>query len=205
MLTRAAVKPCYSDVQDSQVAITRVANSEMDNSENVAAFDGYAKLNNIIERTYHCVVDKKKMKKLSPPSQPTLPTLIHRQSGRFFLPCPSMTPMTASATSTSTPTLTTTTKPLVLEKTAFGWRVKVHGISTPLIWRLVPTPVTLQPRTLHLALIVQTAHRHSQTLSLHPIAPPSPQPLPAPRGGQRRSWRRRFRRSSKQPHRKSSG
>ncbi len=37
----------------------------MDNSENVIAFDIQAKLNSIIERTYHCVVDQKKKKKLS--------------------------------------------------------------------------------------------------------------------------------------------
>jgi hypothetical protein len=36
----------------------------MDNSENVTTFDRYTKLNNFIERTYHCVVDKKKKKKL---------------------------------------------------------------------------------------------------------------------------------------------
>jgi len=64
MLTRAVVKRCYSDSQDAQVAVTRVVQSEMDNSENEAAFDRYAKLNNIIERTYHCVVDKKKKKLL---------------------------------------------------------------------------------------------------------------------------------------------
>ncbi len=64
MLTRDAVKWHHSDVQDVQVAVTRVAKSEMDNSENVVTLDGYAKLNNIIKRTYCCVVNKKKKKKL---------------------------------------------------------------------------------------------------------------------------------------------
>jgi hypothetical protein len=65
MLTRAAVKRCYTDAQDAQVAVTQIVKSEMDNSENVTALDIQAKLNSIIERTYHCVVDQKKKKKLS--------------------------------------------------------------------------------------------------------------------------------------------
>jgi hypothetical protein len=65
MLTRAAVKRRYTDAQDAQVAIMQIVKSEMDNSENVTAFDIQAKLNSIIERTYHCVVDQKKKKKLS--------------------------------------------------------------------------------------------------------------------------------------------
>ncbi len=65
MLTRAAVKRCYSDAQDAQVAVTQIIKSEMDSSENVTAFDIQAKLNSIIERTYHCAVNQKKKKKLS--------------------------------------------------------------------------------------------------------------------------------------------
>ncbi len=45
-----------------KVAVTQIVKSEMDNSENVTAFDIQAKLNSIIERTYHCVVDQKKKK-----------------------------------------------------------------------------------------------------------------------------------------------
>ncbi len=64
MLTRAAVKRRYSDAQDAQVAVTQISNGEMDNSDNITAFDIQTKLNSIIERTYHCVVDQKKKKKL---------------------------------------------------------------------------------------------------------------------------------------------
>jgi len=38
----------------------------------------------------------------------------------------------------------TTPTPLILERTRFGWRVKAPRITTPLVWRLVPIPVTLQ-------------------------------------------------------------
>ncbi len=65
MLTRAAVKRRHTDAQVARVVVGHAVESETDNSENVTAFDSYAKLNNIIERTYHCVVDKKKKKKLS--------------------------------------------------------------------------------------------------------------------------------------------
>ncbi len=60
MLKRAVVKWHSSDVQDVQVAITQVVKSVIDNSENIKTFDKYAKLNCIIEHTYHRVVDKKK-------------------------------------------------------------------------------------------------------------------------------------------------
>ncbi len=60
MLKRVVVKWHYSDVQDVQVAITQNVKSVIDNSENITTFDRYAKLNCIIEGTYHCVVDKKK-------------------------------------------------------------------------------------------------------------------------------------------------
>jgi hypothetical protein len=36
----------------------------MDNSENIATMSAYAKLNNIIERTYQSVTDKKKKKNM---------------------------------------------------------------------------------------------------------------------------------------------
>ncbi len=39
LLTRAAVKRCNSDMQDAQVTVTPVANSQTDNNENTTAFD----------------------------------------------------------------------------------------------------------------------------------------------------------------------
>ena len=206
----------------------------MDNSENVAAFDSYAKLNNIIEHTYHCVVDKKKKKKLlhntrknypqaswegldtykysdypesgispqqhvppaglpaaGPPAaagppvaaaaHPAggVPHLVPAAAGQVpaaaplqpvpvaaaaaalpanvadyhppaewqdLYPLPLKTRTTASATSLSMPTSQSPTMPtpLILERTRFGWRVKAPRITTPLVWRLVPIPVTPQ-------------------------------------------------------------
>jgi hypothetical protein len=53
LLTRAAVKWCYSDMKDVQVAVFQITNGAMNNSENLPSLDCYAKLNNIIECRYH--------------------------------------------------------------------------------------------------------------------------------------------------------
>ena len=43
-------------------------------------------------------------------------------------------------------TSATPIKPLILEKTAFGWRVKSPRLVTPLVWKLAPTPASLLRR-----------------------------------------------------------
>ncbi len=61
MTTRAAVERRH---QDAQVTVSPIESTEMDNSGNIVTLDAYDKLNNIIRRTYQCVTDKKKKKKL---------------------------------------------------------------------------------------------------------------------------------------------
>jgi hypothetical protein len=61
MTARAAAKRHYTD---AQVTVNPIESIEMDNRENVATLNAFAKLNNIIQKTYQCVTDKKKKKKL---------------------------------------------------------------------------------------------------------------------------------------------
>jgi hypothetical protein len=79
-----------------------------------------------------------------PPSQPILLSLLFQQSGRTFIPCPPTAPTVASQTSFLTPPPPTTRKttPLLLEKTAIGWRVKAPRITAPIVWRRIPTIIT---------------------------------------------------------------
>jgi hypothetical protein len=60
MTTRAAARRHF---QDAQLTVIQKENTEMDNSDNIVSLNAYAKLNNIIRRTYQCVTDKKKKKK----------------------------------------------------------------------------------------------------------------------------------------------
>ncbi len=63
MTTQAAVKRCLTDVQ---VTVNKIVKPEMDNSDKTLTLSAHAKLKNIIQKTYQCVTDKKKKKKLIP-------------------------------------------------------------------------------------------------------------------------------------------
>ena len=60
MTTRAAARRRF---QDAQLTVIQKESTEMDNSDNIISLQAYAKLNNIIRKTYQCVTDKKKKKK----------------------------------------------------------------------------------------------------------------------------------------------
>jgi hypothetical protein len=61
MTTRAAAKRHH---QDAQVTVSPIESTQMDNSGNIVTLEEYDKLNNIIKRTYQCVTNKQKKKKL---------------------------------------------------------------------------------------------------------------------------------------------
>ncbi len=61
MTTRAAAKRHFPD---AQVTVSPIESTEMDNSDKDATVHALNKLNNIITKTYRCVIDKKKKKKL---------------------------------------------------------------------------------------------------------------------------------------------
>jgi hypothetical protein len=65
------------------------------------------------------------------------------------------------------------TKPLILERTTFGWRVKAPQVTTPLIWRVIPTPFTLCPLTLHPVPNTPETHHNLPVSPHHPIDPAS--------------------------------
>ena len=60
MTTRAAARRRF---QDAQLTVIQKESTEMDNSDNIISLQAYAKLNNIIRKTYQCVTDKKRKKK----------------------------------------------------------------------------------------------------------------------------------------------
>jgi hypothetical protein len=73
-----------------------------------------------------------------------LPSLIFRQGGKTFIPCP-LTARTAAPQMnflTPPPLIAPKTTPLIVERTAFGWRVKAPRITAPIVWRRIPTIIT---------------------------------------------------------------
>jgi hypothetical protein len=63
MTTRAAAK---QRLTDAQVTVNQIVKPKMDNSDKTQTLSAYAKLNNIIQKTYQCVTNEKKKKKLIP-------------------------------------------------------------------------------------------------------------------------------------------
>ena len=61
MTTRAVAKRRHTD---AQVTVSQIESTQMNNSGNIVTLGAYDKLNNIIKRTYQCVTNKKKKKKL---------------------------------------------------------------------------------------------------------------------------------------------
>lgn len=62
-------------------------------------------------------------------------------------------------------------KPLILEKTAFGWRVKSPKLVTPLVWRLVPIPASPLRRPQPPAQVIRTTLRRLPASPPHRVDP----------------------------------
>ncbi len=169
-------------MQDVQVAVTRVVRSEMDNSENVVAFDRYAKLNNIIERTYHCVVYKKK-KKLLHNTRKAHPQADWEDVDTYKYsdyPVSGISPQKHAPSSSSSPAggvpLLVPAAAASIPPAAPPGLVPVPPppsqptLPTLLVWRLVLTPVTLQCCSLLPVPAGQIPRRRLQALPLRPFA-----------------------------------